>query len=31
MSKDENFKKIADNSDISAGGFMVSLGAIFNF
>ena len=30
-SKDDNFKKIEDNSDISAGGFMMSLGAIFNF
>ena len=31
VSKDKNFERIADNSDISAGGFMVSLGAIFNF
>ncbi len=31
ISKDDNFKNIADNSDISAGGFMVTLGAIFNF
>ena len=30
-SKDDNFKKIEDNSDISAGGFMMTLGAIFNF
>jgi len=30
-SKDDNFKNISDNSDISAGGFMVTLGAIFNF
>jgi hypothetical protein len=30
-SKDDNFKKIEDNSDISAGGFMMSLGAILNF
>ena len=29
--KDDNFKQIADNSNISAGGFMMSLGAIFNF
>lgn len=31
MSKDDNFKKIEDNSDIKAGGFMMSIGAIFNF
>ena len=31
VNKDNNFKKIADNSDISAGGFMMTLGAIFNF
>ena len=31
MSKDDNFKKITDNSDIKAGGFMMSIGAIFNF
>ena len=31
MSKDNNFQNIADASDITAGGFMVSLGAIFNF
>jgi hypothetical protein len=31
MSKDENFQKIADNSDIKAGGFMANLGVIFNF
>ena len=31
VSKDDNFQKIADNSDISAGGFMMSIGAIFNF
>ena len=31
VTKDDNFKRIADNSDISAGGFMMTLGAIFNF
>ena len=31
VSKDENFKNISDNSNISAGGFMISIGAIFNF
>ena len=31
VSKDNNFKRIADASNISAGGFMVSIGAIFNF
>ena len=31
MSKDDNFQKIEDNSDIKAGGFMLSIGAIFNF
>ena len=31
LNKDDNFKRIADNSDISAGGFMVTIGAIFNF
>jgi hypothetical protein len=31
VSKDDNFKKIADNSNINAGGFMMTLGAIFNF
>ena len=31
VTKDDNFKRISDNSDISAGGFMVSVGAIFNF
>jgi hypothetical protein len=31
VSKDNNFKKIADNSDIKAGGFMLTAGAIFNF
>ena len=31
VNKDNNFKKIADNSDISAGGFMLTAGAIFNF
>ena len=31
IKKDANFKQLADNSDISAGGFMISLGAIFNF
>ena len=30
-SKDDNFKRLADNSDISAGGFMATIGAIFNF
>ncbi|MBR4728732.1 MAG: hypothetical protein IK075_00565, partial [Prevotella sp.] len=31
ISKDDNFERIADNSDISAGGFMMTIGAIFNF
>ena len=31
VSKDDNFKRIADASNISAGGFMISIGAIFNF
>lgn len=31
ISKDENFKNLSDVSDISAGGFMITLGAIFNF
>lgn len=31
VSKDDNFKNISDNSNISAGGFMISIGAIFNF
>ena len=31
VSKDNNFNRIADASNISAGGFMVSIGAIFNF
>ena len=31
VSKDNNYTKIADNSNISAGGFMMTLGAIFNF
>ena len=31
ISKDENFKHLSDVSDISAGGFMITLGAIFNF
>lgn len=31
VSKDNNFTRIADASNISAGGFMVSIGAIFNF
>ena len=31
ISKDNNFERIADNSDISAGGFMMTIGAIFNF
>lgn len=31
VSKDDNFTRISDNSDISAGGFMMTIGAIFNF
>ncbi len=31
MSKDKNFERIADKSDISAGGFMLTIGAIANF
>ena len=31
VSKDDNFKRISDASNISAGGFMISIGAIFNF
>lgn len=31
VSKDDNFTRLADNSDISAGSFMITLGAIFNF
>ena len=31
VSKDKNFERIADHSDISAGGFQMSIGAIFNF
>jgi len=31
VSKDDTFTRIADNSDISAGGFMMTIGAIFNF
>ncbi|MBQ8706185.1 MAG: PEGA domain-containing protein [Paludibacteraceae bacterium] len=31
VSKDDNFERLTDNSDISAGGFMMTLGAIFNF
>ena len=31
MSKDSNFEHIVDNSDITAGGFMMTIGAIFNF
>ena len=31
VSKDDSFTRIADNSDISAGGFQMTLGAIFNF
>jgi hypothetical protein len=31
VSKDENFEHIADNSNITAGGFMMTIGAIFNF
>ena len=31
ISKDDNFERIADNSDITAGGFMMTIGAIFNF
>jgi len=29
--KDDNFTKIADASDIKAGGFMMTMGVIFNF
>ncbi|MDE7456893.1 MAG: PEGA domain-containing protein [Prevotella sp.] len=31
VSKDDNFTRIADNSDITAGGFMLTAGAILNF
>ena len=31
VSKDHNFERLSDNSDISAGGFQMTLGAIFNF
>jgi hypothetical protein len=31
VSKDDNFERIVDNSDITAGGFMMTIGAIFNF
>ena len=31
MSKDSNFEHIVDNCDITAGGFMMTIGAIFNF
>ena len=31
VSKDDNFTRISDNSDITGGGFMMTLGAIFNF
>ncbi len=31
VSKDDNFTRVSDNSDISAGGFQMTLGAIFNF
>jgi len=31
VNKDDNFTRLADNSDISAGGFMATLGVIFNF
>ena len=31
INKDDNFKNIEDASDIKAGGFMITLGAIFNF
>ncbi|MBP5713519.1 MAG: PEGA domain-containing protein [Prevotella sp.] len=31
MSKDSNFERLVDNSDITAGGFMMTIGAIFNF
>ena len=31
VQKDDNFKHIADASDIKAGGFMISAGVIFNF
>ena len=30
-SKDNNFTRMADASNIAAGGFMISIGAIFNF
>ena len=30
-SKDNNFDRISQASDISAGGFMMTIGAIFNF
>ena len=31
VTKDDNFKNIEDASNIKAGGFMMTLGAIFNF
>jgi hypothetical protein len=31
VSKDENFKRVSDASDINAGGFMLTAGVIFNF
>jgi hypothetical protein len=31
VTKDDNFKRLSDNSDIAAGGFMATIGAIFNF
>jgi hypothetical protein len=31
VNKDENFKRIVDASDVNAGGFMMTLGVIFNF
>ena len=30
-SKDDNFTRIVDASDITAGGFMITAGVIFNF
>lgn len=31
MNQDENYKQMMDNSEITTGGFMVTVGAIFNF
>ena len=31
IKKDDNFKQLSDHGDISAGGFMVTLGAMVNF